>query len=302
VTLKRPLLMHAAGGDPAIQYSALDVRALLGMLLRNSGVLQALAPGTGALQVTQRAAGANFSVDVNAGAAVVSGGDVAGQGMYAIESTAVENLVIPSPPVSGTRIHRIIARVKDKLHNGTWTTYEWVLEVLQDTGSGTPATPASAISLATVSVAAGQASVLNSHITDTRANALLGPGRPSNVTASTRPQNPQTGEIVLRSDITPRRWDIWDGTDWRWVTLTSPQRGTSTVTLTGTSTASLTVFFDTPFAATPHVLVSIQSAGSVDYCFKLSDVQTDRFTIVVRERTNTNVTGTIAVHWEAKIK
>lgn len=222
MTLKRPLLMQAGGGDATFDYSALDVRALLGMLLRNAGVLQALSPGTSALQVTQRAAGANFSVDVAAGAAVIAGGDVSGQGMYTVESTAVENRVVPSPPVSGTRVHRVIAQVKDKLHNGALpaNTYEWTLEVLEDTGSGTPAVPASAISLATVSVAAAQASVLNANITDTRAVALLGPSRASNVTAATRTLNPTTGEFVYRSDL--QDWEVWSGSAWRGAGLNRP--------------------------------------------------------------------------------
>jgi hypothetical protein len=302
VTLKRPLFMQAAGGDPTFDYSALDVRALLGMLLRTSGILHALTPGTGALQVTQRGAGANFSVDVAAGAAVISGGDVAGQGMYAVESTATENLAIPSPPVSGTRVHRVIARVKDKLHSGSWTTYEWTLELLPDVGSGTPATPASAISLATVSVAVGQASVLNANITDTRVNALLGPSRPTSVNASTRPLNPNAGEFVLRSDLTPRRWDVYTGTEWRHVDFTSPQRGTGTITLTGASTGSLVVFFPTAFAATPLVLVSIESTSAIDYCHKISSLSPTALEVTIRERTNANVSDTVTVHWEAKIK
>ncbi len=61
----------------------------------------------------------------------------------------------------------------DKLHDGSATTYEWVIECLSDTGSGTPATPASAISLATVSVTVGQASVLDTNITDTRSPVRL---------------------------------------------------------------------------------------------------------------------------------
>lgn len=213
MTLKRPLVMQVTGADPEIEYSALDVRALFGTILRNEGILQALSPGTGALKVAQRAAGANFSVDVAAGAAVISGDDVASQGMYLVESTATENLVTPSPPGAGTRTHRVVARVKDKLHDGAWTTYEWTLEVLEDTGTGTPAVPDSAISLATVSIASGQVSVLDANITDTRANALLGPSRYTNISSTaTRPIAPNTGETVYRTDIDG--WELYDGTAW----------------------------------------------------------------------------------------
>lgn len=159
MTLKRPWIMQASGGDAALEYSGLDIRSVVDAIYAVEGVV-----GTGALLVAQRAAGANFSVDVAAGFAVVTGDDTSTQGKYLCQSTAVENVVIPSPPVSGSRIHRVIARVKDKTHNGTWSTYEWTLECLEDTGSGTPALPASAISLALVTVASTDTSVLDAKI------------------------------------------------------------------------------------------------------------------------------------------
>lgn len=172
MTLLRPLYMQPGVGDPAIQYTAQDDRAsLLSAVFSREGVLDVDA---GQLKVTQRAAGANFSVDIAAGRAAINGDDVSDQGTYVVTNTATVNLATPVAPGSGTRVHRVIARVKDKLHNGTWTTYEWVLEILQDTGAGTPATPASAISLATVSIAAGAASVTNANITDTRPYASVG--------------------------------------------------------------------------------------------------------------------------------
>lgn len=158
MTLKRPLFMQAAIGDTALEYSAAETRDLFHAMVGSEGVLSGM-------QVTQRAAGANMSVDVAAGVCFITGDDVTDQGKYLCRSTAVENLTVPAAPGSGTRTHRVIARVKDKLHNGSWTTYEWTPELLADTGSGTPATPASAISLATVAVSAGQTSVLDSNIT-----------------------------------------------------------------------------------------------------------------------------------------
>lgn len=120
------------------------------------------------LQVTQRAAGANFSVDVASGIAGVIGDDVTSQGIYYAWNDAVFNVVTPSAPGSGTRVHRLVAQVRDKLHNGTWTTYDWTPVLLQDTGGGTPAEPASAVTLALISISAGQLSVQNANITDKR--------------------------------------------------------------------------------------------------------------------------------------
>jgi hypothetical protein len=269
VTLKTPLFMQAAGGDTAPSYSALDVRALLGMLLRNEGILHALSPGLTALKVSQRAAGANFSVDVAAGAAVITGDDVSNQGMYAVQSTAVENLVIPAPPVSGTRVHRVVARIKDHLHDGSWAvnTYVWALEVLEDVGSGTPATPASAISLATVSVAAAQSSVLDANIGDTRVAALLGPGRPTVVTSSTVPANPATAETIWRSDL--QVIQLWNGS--AWVSIGPPSApvqvvdGTNLTAVTNTTFAAGSPVCGTAFTAPPSGKVIITLTGEIEH-------------------------------------
>lgn len=197
MTLVRPLFMQAASGDTALEYSALDVRDLLHVLVATEGVVSGL-------RVAQRAAGANMSVDVASGVAVITGDDVTSQGKYQCTSTATENVTVPAAPGSGTRVHRVVARVKDKLHNGTWTTYEWTLELLADTGSGTPATPASAVSLATVSVSAGQVSVLDSNITNSAAAArLFGTPRPTVTDFVSAPSFGSTGAWV---DFTSGQW------------------------------------------------------------------------------------------------
>jgi hypothetical protein len=201
MTLLRPLYMQPGIGDPAIQYTAQDDRAsLLSAVFSREGVLDVDA---GQLKVTQRAAGANFSVDIAAGRAAIVGDDVSDQGTYVVTNTATVNLATPVAPGSGTRVHRVIARVKDKLHNGSWTTYEWTLEILQDTGSGTPATPASAISLATISITAGQASVTTTpHIADTRTPASVGTADRSGTFSS-------AGAAYAVSDVTrPLTWRI----------------------------------------------------------------------------------------------
>ena len=172
MTLLKPLWMQAASGDADISYSAQQDRAaLLSAIFSREGVLDVDA---GQLQVRQRAAGANFSVDIAAGRAAIVGDDISDQGTYVVTSTATENRTIPGAPASGSRTHRVVARVKDKLHNGTWTGYEWTIEVLPDTGSGTPAVPASAVPLARVAVAAGQSSVQTANITDDRSRASVG--------------------------------------------------------------------------------------------------------------------------------
>lgn len=171
MALLRPAWMQATIGDAAITYTAAQDRRVLGALFSREGVLD---KDAGHLRVTQRGAGANFSVDIAAGGAAIQGDDVSDQGIYQVASTATENRSTPTAPGSGTRNHRVIARMRDKMHNGLWTGYDWVIEIQQDTGSGTPALPNSAIPLALVTIAAGQSSVTNANITDLRPRCSVG--------------------------------------------------------------------------------------------------------------------------------
>ncbi len=166
MTLTTPLWMQPGVGDPDIDYSAGNDRLLIEQIL-SEGVI-----GTNALKVSQRGAGANMSVDIAVGAVAITGDDAAGQGRYLMASTATENRTIPGPPGAGSRTHRVVARVKDTLHNIAWGgDYEWDLEVLEDTGSGTPAVPNSTIGLARVTVTSTDTSITNAMITDDRVQA-----------------------------------------------------------------------------------------------------------------------------------
>jgi len=209
VTLYRPLFMQAAEGDSTIEYDGRLMRLML------TGTWSSEGPVNDSFQVSQRSAGANMSVDVSGGTAVVTGNDVSLQGTYMCVSDAVENVVVPAAPASGTRTHRIMLYVKDKLYDGTLAadTYEFVVELQEDTGSGTPALPPSAISLALVQVAAGQISVTDANITDTRISALTAPSWLRQVaSASDRPAIPLDGERIWRTDLDCI--EVSDGSGW----------------------------------------------------------------------------------------
>lgn len=169
MTLHTPIFMQPAGADPDITYSGAELRNWINatLVLSAGAGVQGVATALD-YQVTQRGAGANFSVDVAGGYVWVFGDDTAGQGTYFVWSDGTINVVTPSAPASGTRIHRLVLQIQDKLNNGVWTGYSAALTLLQDTGSGTPAEPNSALTLALISIAAGQASVLNANITDER--------------------------------------------------------------------------------------------------------------------------------------
>ena len=172
MALQTPLYMQPATGDPAIQYTAQQDRAgLLGMTFSREGVHDLRG---GHLKVTQRAAGANFTVDVAAGRCAIQGDDISDQGMYICNSTTVVSVTVPAKPASGSRTHRVVARIRDKLSNGTWSQYDWSIELLADTGSGTPVLPNSAITLATITVTSATVSITNGNIFDGRTRASTG--------------------------------------------------------------------------------------------------------------------------------
>jgi hypothetical protein len=114
------------------------------------------------LQVTQRAAGANFSVDISAGSAVVIGTTQADQGAYLCRSTAAENLVVPATPAA-PRVDGIYLVVNDPNAGGPAGddfTFAYV--------AGGSAIPTDSLLLATIARAPGESAILNAAITDAR--------------------------------------------------------------------------------------------------------------------------------------
>jgi hypothetical protein len=170
MTLHVPVWLQPAGGDSAINYSAQEARQYNRALLTSStgvGGQQGVLTFSN-LNVVQRGAGANLSVDVPAGLGFVVGDDTTNQGTYQVWNDATVNVPTPNPPGSGTQVHRLVLQVQDKLNNGVWAGYQAAFTVLADTGSGTPAEPNSAITLALISISSVQSSVQNAQITDYR--------------------------------------------------------------------------------------------------------------------------------------
>lgn len=162
MTLSTPLFLQ-----PDIAYSAREVRDIFTALWRTEGVLDPIA---GDLLVTQRGAGANMSVDVATGYAVIAGDDQADQGSYLEQVTALHNVVIPAAPGANSRIDSIVLRIRDPLAGGA-AGNDAILEVVSGAVAGAPVPPAipnSAIELARVLVAAGTVAITNAMITDRR--------------------------------------------------------------------------------------------------------------------------------------
>jgi hypothetical protein len=122
----------------------------------------------GGFAVTQRGAGANLSVDVAGGLAYVVGDDVTNQGTYQPWNDATANVTGWTVPGAGTFHHRLELQVQDKLSNGAFSGYVAAFVPKLDTGGGLPAEDNSAITLATIDIPSGSASITNSMINDYR--------------------------------------------------------------------------------------------------------------------------------------
>lgn len=163
MTLKNPLFLEN------LTYSATDMRGLIDDLF-TPGVI-----GSG-LAVTQHAGTANRSVDVALGVCYIAGTDLAGQKKYRFESTAVVNVPLAAAPSSGnSRISLIVAQVLDDDQNGGSQHIPEIVEVAgtpATTGSQVaPATPATALLLATVLVGPTVTTIVTANITDARIQA-----------------------------------------------------------------------------------------------------------------------------------
>lgn len=167
MSLETPLFIQSDDPDTPIEYSAREVRTLIEAMFPAEGVID---PASGGFEVTQRAAGANMSVDVAAGIAVVEGDDQATQGFYVIRSTATENVVIPAAPVSNSRIDIVYAQVNDPNAGGDAGS-DFELAVISGTPAASPSPPTlpdTAIALAYVTVASGVSSIVTADIEDQR--------------------------------------------------------------------------------------------------------------------------------------
>lgn len=171
MTLETPVWLEAVTGDTAITYSARQLRTWIDAVFASEGVV-----GPGDLKVTQRAAGANMSVDVAAGMTVITGDSVAFQGKYVARNTAVVNVPITTAPTTGTRTDIIVAKLLDKQADGG-TQYAWTISAL----AGTTVVPPSAVFLGQIAVGANVTSITNSVITDQRALVGLAPGPRPNI-------------------------------------------------------------------------------------------------------------------------
>lgn len=153
--------------------------------------------GADDLEVTERGAGANLSVDVAAGSAWVRGTDSATQPTYRCRNDATVNLAIAAADATDDRLDLVVAEVRDAAFSGVST--DWRLRVVTGTPAGSPsapATPDNALVLATVSVPATDTTIANAQITDNRVRAQVGRDLVSVPLVTALPSDPYDGQTV----------------------------------------------------------------------------------------------------------
>jgi hypothetical protein len=131
----------------------------------------------GSLKVSQRAAGANLSVDIAPGACWVKGDTTpAFQPTYRCYNDAVVNKGI-TPDPTNPRVVVILAQVTDEGFTGTGR--KWEIVALHGTPAGVPAppaVPASALQIGLILVPAAAVTITNADILDSRREAVSGFG------------------------------------------------------------------------------------------------------------------------------
>jgi hypothetical protein len=160
VALETPIWLQ--GGT----YSARQDRSLLDVIF-TEGVID---PGGSALLVAERATGANDTVDVAAGAAIITGDDEADQGKYYVRNTAVVNVAFTPAPGVDQRIDLLVLRVNDPTAGGEAgdnATFVVIEGTVAETAVS-PAVPDTAIPLAEVLRLSTDTTIINARITDRR--------------------------------------------------------------------------------------------------------------------------------------
>jgi microcystin-dependent protein len=166
----RTLYMDSDGAG-ALEYYGRDFRDLIAVLL-DPGVID-----LSSLKVIQRPTGANMTVTIGAGRAVIQSSYSADMGRYlATNTAAINDIAISAAPGTGTRRDIVGLQSRDQAAGGPAGQRVTVpLVVTGDTSGSDPVLPSSFLPLARVRVPAGTASITDALIDDLRVVA----GRPA---------------------------------------------------------------------------------------------------------------------------
>lgn len=132
--------------------------------------------GQADFRVSQRGAGANMSVDIAAGAAIVRGDSIARQGLYHVVNDATINAAVSANASGNPRIDIVTVQCSDSTDSGSGTDVSTINVIAGtptggatlDNRSGAAAIPNNQLHLADVLVANGAVSILDASIRSRR--------------------------------------------------------------------------------------------------------------------------------------
>ncbi len=201
------------------------------------------------LAVSQRGAGANMSVDVADGHALVKGGESTYQGLYLCYNQGVENVAIATSDPTNARKDLVCLRVRDSAESGA--SDDATFFVVEGTPDASPvpdtaSIPDNAVVLALVDVAAAATTITSGNITDLRKLDTYGDNDngtavlPSGLILCTSTDRPldelYEGMLIYETDT----GDVYKYTNTAWSRLAGDAEGTIT-TFTPTVTSGLTI-------------------------------------------------------------
>lgn len=231
----------------AREYRRLFSRMLMGWDLRTAGGTATEGTGNGGVAragdyaVSERAAGANMSVDVAPGALMVGGTENAYQGEYFVFNDAVVNVAIAAADPTNARIDLVGVRVRDSEYSGAAN--DAAVIAVTGTPAASPAEPTppeNFVTLARVDVPAADTAIGNAQITDRR-RRISALGGLVVCTSSSRPTvGLWEGQQVYETDTDALLY--YDGSAWKRTGHDVPHSTVTRVQMTGTRNTSSTTY------------------------------------------------------------
>jgi hypothetical protein len=172
--------------------------------------------GTTSYAVSERGAGANMSVDVASGGAVIVGTEDSLQGSYFVTNDATVNLAVTAADATNPRKDLVVLYVRDSFYSGANNDAQLV--VVAGTPAASPSEPdldalgyENYLVLALIDVPASDTAISNAQITNRR-DYVSAVGSTLVVTSSTRPAGPYEGQRIYETDTD--RELVYNGSDW----------------------------------------------------------------------------------------
>lgn len=245
-TFEKPIWQDNNGTGVPASYAASADRVLVAAQWQYAGVLNSTD-----LAVTQRAAGADSSVDVSIGRCVVYQTGAADKAYLCNASGALQNVTLPASPGSNSRYDMIYAVVQDSTISGTVD--NWSLVAVSGTAAASPVEPAApsgagVLLLARVTRTAGVATVLNAAIQDRRVVLRLPQSQansPDNNGAGITATTPNNGTTTCGAAFrAPASGIVLVGSNVHWQQTTAGLTNTGPQVREGSTVGSGTVVFD----------------------------------------------------------